>query len=296
MKTAIIFIISLTCFASSCSLLKNVQGESVKAEKNTEEKSKPETVEIKKPQVGDKVIARWGPISWAEGKVESIEKDNATVVWKEDNSKNEVALKEVFLPPTDNAKATVKVGDYAVVKGTGNWWYEAEIKEVNGDTIKAINIYNRQTDNITPSDILQISPVVAADIKDAGEKQNFLAEAQSHKPVIADGYKPKVGERVLAAWMTTSWQPAKVKSVTDDKAMLVWEGGMNPEQLDLSRITAFPTADAAQTPSVNDFVLLKPAGGSWIYGQITKVNGTSIEAKTIDSTEKYKAGEYVILE
>lgn len=296
MKTAIIALFSLTIFASSCSLLKNARVETVKAEKNTEETNKTEKIEIKKPTVGEKVVARWGPITWAEGKVESIIKDQAKIVWNEDNSKSDVEMKDVFLLPAENAKVSVKSGDYTVVKGTGNWWFEAEIKEVNGNIVKAKSIYGNEIVNLSPDKILTISPIVVADIKDAAEKQDFLLKAQQHNPVADNGYKPKAGDRVLAAWTNTSWYPAKVKSVTDNKVLVAWEGGMNPEKLDLSRITPMPSAVIAQTPSINDYVLLKPSAGAWSYGQITSVNGTSIEATTIDSTGKYKAGEYVILQ
>jgi hypothetical protein len=298
MKKLIIAIISLSLLAS-CSILRAGRTESSTPEKNkektAEQKTKP-AVEIKKPSVGDTVVARWGGTSWAEGKVESIGKDEAKIVWAEDASKSDVEMKDVFLKPAAaEAQINVQVGDYTVAKGNGNWWQEAEIREVNGSVIKAKFIYSKEVVNLSPEKVLTISPTAAEDIKDAAEQQNFLTKAQEHFPVAAAGYKPKVGDRVLAAWTNTSWNPGKVKSVSDDKVLIAWEAGMTPDEVAVDKAIPFPTAETAQTPVVNDFVLLKPNGGSWVYGQVTSVSGTTIEAKSVESTREYKPGEFVVL-
>jgi hypothetical protein len=298
MKKIIIAIISLSMLSASCSVLKANRTEGSNPEKiserSAEQKTKP-AVEIKKPTVGDTVVARWGGTSWAEGKLESIDKDEAKIVWTEDASKSDVELKDVFLKPAPDALINVKSGDYTVVKGVGNWWQEAEIREVNGSVIKAKFIYNNEVVNLSADKVLAISPTVAEDIKDTAAQQNFLTKAQEHFPLQPAGYKPKAGDRVLAPWTSTSWYPGKVKSVSDDKVLIAWEAGMAPDEVVIDKVVPFPTADAAQAAAVNDFVLLKPAGGSWTYGQVTSVSGTSIEAKTIDSTREYKAGEFVVL-
>jgi hypothetical protein len=293
MKKLIIAIISLSMFAS-CSILRAGRVESVKPEINTEEKTKPAIIEVKKPSVGDTVVARWGTTSWAEGKVESIDKDEAKIVWTEDSSKSDVELKDVFLKPASGATLNVKPGDYTVVKGVGNWWQEAEIREVNKDVIKAKFIYSSEVVNLSPEKVLTITPTVAEDIKDSAQTQDFLRKAQEHYPVAAD-YKPKAGDRVLAPWTSTSWYPGKVKSVSGDKVTINWEAGMTTDEVLLDKVVPFPTAETAQIPAVNDFVLLKPSIGAWVYGQVTSVNGTTFEAKTVDSTREYKAGEFVIL-
>ena len=295
MKKVIIAIISLSMFVS-CSILKGGRAESVKSEKNTEknteQKNKP-AVEIKKPSVGDTVVARWGSTSWAEGKVESVGKDEAKIVWTEDSSKSDVELKDVFLKPGPDAQINVKTGDYTVVKGVGNWWQEAEIKEVGGSVIKAKFIYSNEVVNLSAEKVLVISPTVAEDIKDAAQQQNFLAKAQEHFPVVPADYKPKTGDRVLAPWTTTSWYPGKVKSISAEKVLIAWEAGMTPDQVTIDKVIPFPTAENSQAPAVSDYVLLKPSGGSWTYGQVTSVSGSTIEAKTVDSTRNAASTGYL---
>ena len=297
MKKLIIAIISLSMFAS-CSILRAGRTDSAKAEKNTEktpeQKTKP-AVEIKKPAVGDTVVARWGGASWAEGKVESLDKDEAKIVWTEDTSKSGVEMKDVFLKPASDAQISVKVGDYTVVKRNGNWWQEAEIREVNGGVVKAKFIYSKEVVNLSPEKVLAISPTAAEDIKDAAEQQNFLTKAQEHFPVAPADYKPKAGDRVLAAWTSTSWHLGKVKSVSGDKVMIAWDAGMTTDEVAIEKAIPFPTAENSQTAATGDFVLLKPSGGAWTYGQVTSLNGTTIEAKTVDSTREYNPGEFVVL-
>ena len=294
MKKLIIAIISLSMFAS-CSILKNARTESVKAEKNTEESAKPAAVEIKKPSVGDTVVARWGSTSWAEGKVESIDKDEAKIVWTEDASKSSVELKDVFLKPASGATANVRPGDYTVVKGVGNWWQEAEIREVTGGVIKAKSVYYNEVLNLSPDKVLTVSPTVAEDIKDAAEQQNFLTKAQEHFPLPPADYKPKAGDRVLAPWTQTSWYPGKVKAVSGDKVTINWEAGMRADEVALEKVVPFPSAENSPTPATGDYVLLKPSGGAWTYGQVTSVSGSTVEAKTVDATREYKPGEFVVL-
>jgi hypothetical protein len=100
---------------------------------------------------------------------------------------------------------------------------------------------------------------------------------------------------VLAEWTVNSWYPGRIKSVVDGQAFVVWDGGMTPSRTAIERIIPYPSADDNQTVAVNDYVLLKPMGGSWFYGQVTSVDGTSVEARTVDSTQEYKAGEYIVL-
>ena len=76
---------------------------------------------------------------------------------------------------------------------------------------------------------------------------------------------------------------------------------MSPDDAYLERIAPYPTAAApGPVPAVDDFVLVKPSNGNpkaaWIYAQVSRVNGSTIEAKDIDDTREYKAGEYIRLE
>jgi hypothetical protein len=47
---------------------------------------------------------------------------------------------------------------------------------------------------------------------------------------------------------------------------------------------------------VGDYVLVKPAGGSWDYAQVSGVSGSDIEVKGPEGkTRSVKPGEFVII-
>jgi hypothetical protein len=292
MKKLIIVLISLSLTAS-CAVLRGSQIESTKPEKIEEKKP---VVEIQKPSVGEPVVARWGPDMWAEGKVDSIRSQRAKILWADETSPTEVDVAEVFRLPEAGAKISVKAGEFTLVKvQSGHWWLPAEIKDVGENVVKARIIDNGEIVNLAPEKVLLVTPKVAADLKDLAAKEGFLNKARQHRPVVADGYQPKAGDRVLAEWTVNSWYPGRIKSVVDGQAFVVWDGGMTPSRTAIERIIPYPSADDNQTVAVNDYVLLKPMGGSWFYGQVTSVDGTSVEARTVDSTQEYKAGEYIVL-
>lgn len=143
--------------------------------------------------------------------------------------------------------------------------------------------------------MIVVSPTVAADIKDHAAVADFLRTAHARRPVALPDYKPKVGDHILGEWTTKVWYGGKIKSLSADKALIVWENGMTPDEAYFDKFIPFPTANEVHTPTVDDFVLLKPNGGSWIYGQVTRVQGTAIEAKDTSSSHLYKPGEFVVL-
>ena len=292
MKTWLIAIVSISLFAS-CSMLKKNADEKVKAESNKQQIT---AVEQQKPAAGDTVVARWGSNGWMEGRVENLIGTRAKIIWADDSDPNDVDLSEIFVMPKFGAATPVKSGEFAIAKGRSDyWWEEVEVKETGNGLVKIQYISDGDTANLPPDKVIAVTPAVAADIKDNAEKEEFLTTAHSQRPVAPKDYKPKVGDHVLAEWTAHSWNGGKIKSIAGDKAMIVWDEDMKTDAVELESIIPFPTADNSTLPAVGDYVLLKPDGGSWNYGQVTGVSGPAIEAKDLNTTRTYRAGEFVIL-
>jgi hypothetical protein len=305
MNKFIVAILSLAILTlmNSCSILKG-RIETVKADKVSEEKTKREKPVVKKPIAGDPVIARWGPALWAEGRVTSIDDgiNEAKIAWEDGSSPSNVAIADVFQVPTAGGAIVVEPGDYTLVKSsTDHWWNEAEVKEVNGTVVKARIINGGEIVNLPGEKVLVVGDAVAADIKDSADRQKFLDTAHEQRPTVPDGYTPNVGDRILGEWTTNAWYGGRVKSVTDGKALIVWENGMSPDQAAFEKIVPFPTVTNSVTaPETGDYVLLKPTGGNpkaaWVYGQVTAVSTRGIEAKSMDfGTREYATGDFVVL-
>jgi len=299
----IIAIIFISIAASSCSLQKS-KIETVKAEKATEEKPKREKPAIKKAAIGDAVIARWGPALWAEGRVGSFNESGseARVVWADESeSPSFVDVVDIFPSPKPGDPVPVEPGDYTLVKGgTDEWWTAAQVREVNGSVVKAKMINGGEIVNIPAEKVLTVSEAVTADIKDQADRQACMDKAHEHRPIAPTGYTPKVGDRILGEWTTHAWYGGKIKSISGDAAVIVWENGMTPDDAPFEKIIPFPTvADASVAHGVGDFVLVRPSNGNpkaaWLYAQVTAVNGAGIEARSDDATRDYKAGDYVVL-
>lgn len=120
MKKLIYMILSISLL-TSCTFIKKDDNKNIKSRQETEQINKP-TNELRKPVVGEVIVAAWNMNLWAEGKVGSIEAGNAKIQWLDNSSPNEVDISKVFVMPDANAAVTVKPGDYALVKAeSGNW-------------------------------------------------------------------------------------------------------------------------------------------------------------------------------
>jgi hypothetical protein len=304
MNKLFIAIISISIAATSaCSVIDRTM-KTVKAEKATEQKPKTEKRAIRKAVVGDSVVARMGPGNWIEGRVRSLNSNGseASIEWADGSSPSDVDTDAIFALPKAGDELNLQTGDFALVhSSTDNWWNAAEISEVGKTVIKAKLIYSGEVVNLSREKVIEVNDTVAADIKDAADKEDFLNRAHEHSPVRMSGYIPKVGDHILGAWTTNAWYGGRVKSVKGDVATIIWEGGMKPDDASLQKIVRYPSAsDGGPVPSVGDFVLVKPANGNlkaaWVYAQVTAVDGTTIEAKDIDETRDYPAGDYIRLE
>ena len=248
------------------------------------------------PVVGDVVVAHWAGNTWSEGKIDSIDGPRARIVWSDNASPSDVDMVDVYQMPKTGAPATVKSGDYVITKrSTGTNWEGAQVTMVSPGVVTVKYVSDLEEANLPPEKVIAASPAAAADMKADAAKTDFLKKAQAHQPQAPAGYKPKVGEHVLGGWTSTSWFGGKVKSISGDKALIEWEGP-KPDEAALDKIVPYPSGENTPTPSVGDYLLIKPSSGSWDYAQVTAVNGSEIEVKDADGKRRtVKPGEFVVL-
>ena len=263
---------------------------------NSSSSSSEKVSEIKPPAVGDLVVAHWAGNTWSEGRVDSIDGPRAKIVWSDNASPNDVDLVDIYQMPKAGAQATVKAGDYVLVKrSTGTNWEGGQVTMASPGVITVKYVSDLEEANLPPEKVIAVTPAVAADMKADAAKTDFLKKAQAQKPQAPAGYKPKVGEHILGGWTSTSWFGGKVKSINGDKALIEWEGP-KPDEATFDRIVPYPTAENSQTPAVGDYLLVKPNSGSWDYVQVSAVDGSNIEVKDADGkTRTVKPGEFVVL-
>jgi hypothetical protein len=252
--------------------------------------------EAKPPAVGDLVVAHWAGNTWSEGKVDSINGPRVKIVWSDNASPSEVDLVDLYQMPKTGASASTKSGDYVLTKrSTGTNWEGAQVTMVSPGVITVKYDSDLEEANLPPEKVIAVSPAAAADMKADAARTDFLKRAQSHTPPAPAGYKPKVGEHIFGGWTPTSWFGGRVKSINGDKALIEWEGP-KADEASFDKIVPYPTAENTATPSVGDYLLVKPNNGSWDYAQVTSVNGSNVEVKDADGkTRTLKAGEFVIL-
>jgi hypothetical protein len=263
---------------------------------NSSSASSEKAAEVTPPAVGDLVVAHWAGNTWSEGKVDSIDGPRAKIIWSDNTSPSEVDLVDIYQIPKTGAPATVKAGDYVLTKrSTGTNWEGAQVTMVSPGVITVKYVGDLEEANLPPEKVIAVTPVVAADMKAEAAKTGFLKKAQSYKPQAPAGYKPKVGDHIFGGWTSTSWFGGKIKSISGDKALIEWEGP-KPDEAALDKIVPYPTTENSPTPTVGDYLLVKPSNGSWDYVQVSAVNGSNIEVKDADGkTRTVKPGEFVVL-
>src|SRR5258708_7190204 len=233
----ILLIAVVISLVASCSVLTKSGNE--KAVRGADS-NKASIVEPQKPAAGDIVVARWGSNGWMEGKVETLGGTKAKIKWLDDSAAEDVDLSEVFVIPKSGVGGAVKKGDYAIAKGRSeNWWEEVEIAEAGGGVVKVKYINDGETANLPPDKVIAVTPAVAADIKDNAEKAAFLEKAHALRPSVPPNYKPKAGEHILGEWTTNAWHGGKIKSVSSDKVLIIWEDGLKPDEAVLDKIAPF---------------------------------------------------------
>jgi hypothetical protein len=261
-----------------------------------------------KPAVGDPVVAKSGSSWFTEGKIRVIEGQKANIAWSQkDRTPTDVDLANVYLIPKPGARPDVKADDYVLAKTTTSSdytdWTITQVTNVSKDVI-TVKDRSNSTYNLGPDKVIAVAPTDAADIKAEFDKNNkqldFDKKAQAGRPAAPDGYKPKVSETVVASSASNTWFTGQVKSMTGDRATIVWDTKENSTfDTTLDKIVPNPTAAGTTMPAVNDYVLIKSpscVNCSLIYTQAVAVNGTNVEVKDrYDSTYTVRPGDFLLL-
>jgi hypothetical protein len=298
MKRFLILTFLAALLAGCGALAGTKKSETASGEKtvSTSSEKTPAIPEARPPIVGEVVVAKWAGNSWYEGRMEKLEGTRATVAWSDNSSPSEVDLVDIYALPKAGAKAPVKAGDYVLTKrSSGTDWAGAQVTLVSPGVITVKYTSDFEEANLPPEKVITVSPVVAADMKADAARTDFLKQAQALKPQAPADYRPKVGDHVLGAWTTHAWYGGRVKSISGNKATIVWEGP-RPDEAAFENLVPYPTAQGDAAPAAGDYVLVKPTGGSWDYAQVSDINGSSVEVKGPDGKARnVKAGEFVIL-
>lgn len=251
-----------------------------------------------KPKVGDTVAYIQNSQQLGEGVVESIEGTRYKIKYGTSSETKEES--DIYALPKAGAKPAIKVGDMVAAKTeTGaTYWAGAEILSVNGDVIEVKELVYDRTINLSPDKIMIVRPATAAEFKRAKGEKEFSAKAKQAKPRPPAGYKPKVGDRVVAEWMANNWWEGSITSVAGEKAKIKWQS-FNESELGFDKVVPYPKAETSTAmPVVNGYVLVQPDGstGQWNYAQVTAVNGNSADVKFANGkTRPLKAGEFIVL-
>jgi len=251
-----------------------------------------------KPKIGDTVTFPFSREGYGEGTVESI--DGSRYKIKYGNSTETKEASDVYGLPKAGAKPALKVGDMVIAKlESGAYWAGVEVISVSDSVVEVKELWRGGTKSLSFDQVIVVRPAAVAEFRKLKGENEFTAKAKQARPHPPAGYKPKVGERVVAEWSGNAWWVGEIVSVSSDKAKLKWLATFPESELDLARIMPFPKAATAKTlPAANSYVLVKPSSdsGQWTYAQVTVVNADSAEVKFANGkTQPIKADEYIAL-
>jgi len=217
-------------------------------------------------------------------------------------------VSEIYEVPGTGAGPEVKAGDIVLAKGETSDllpWNGAEVVSVEkvGVTVKGLG-ENKQSWTVFPDRIIKTSEKTIASLKESGESNVLLSKARKHRPVLVEGYKPKMGDKVLAEPALAGFFESGAISRMEEtrgsgyNVYVKWD---DPKTLSTEKVyTILPLANAAKfpTPAVGRYLLVKPtAAGRWLYAEVTAVNGQEVEVKAEGGANMtVKPGEFWPLE
>ena len=247
-----------------------------------------------KPQVGETVVFKTGPINYSEGKVEKV--DGGKYEIRAGNNIGKADAADVYALPKTGAKSDIKPGDFVVAFANEIYWTGSEVVNVTADLVEVEKASGGKL-NVAHDKIIKVSPTAIADIKQNVQIKAFDDLGKTKKPVTPKNWKPKSGDKIAAQWSFGSWHTAIIKTVTPNKIDIDWQNGWNDGTVAADKIAAYPNASDAP-PKIGDYVIIKPQSdmSEWKFATVTAVNGQESELKLADGkTQKLKIGDFIVL-
>lgn len=209
---------------------------------------------------------------------------------------------EIYEVPGDGAGPEVKAGDIVLAKGETSDllpWNGAEVVSVEkvGVTVKGLG-ENKRPWTVFPDRIVKPSEKTIATLKQSGAGSMTLSEAAKHRPVPVEGYKPKVGDKVIGQASTVTYYSGTITSINGNKHQMRWDDPNNRFPDPAYMVIPLSAVAKAPAPTEGQYLLVKPLSGDrWLFAQVTKVDGQSAEVKLEDGTTRTVApGEFWPLE
>ncbi|MGI8786352.1 MAG: hypothetical protein ACR2HG_01140 [Pyrinomonadaceae bacterium] len=247
-----------------------------------------------KPQVGDTVLFKNGPINYAEGKIDKTDGGKYEIRLNDSIAKPDAS--EIYALPKAGSKTDVKPGDIVVAFNYDKYWEGGEVKNVTDDLVEVEKATGGKL-NVAHDKIIKVSPKGIADIKQNIEAKAFEDLGKTKKPFLPKDWKPKEGEKVAAQWSFGSWHVAVIKHINANNIDIDWQNGWSDGTVATDKVAPYPTA-ASPMPKANDYVILKPSSdsGEWKFAVVTSVTGQEAEVKLADGkTQKVKNTEFIAM-
>ena len=244
--------------------------------------------------VGDSAVYKFSRQGYVEGKIQSIDGTRYKMLYGQSTQTADAV--DVYALPKTGAKVDVKPGDIVVAHRRDSYWPGAEVRSVNGDVIEVQVIADGDTLNVPNEKIVKINSAAAAEFKQYAQEVAFLKAAKNGRPHPPTGYQPNAGERVVAEWTDKTWYIGNVASSSRSKAKINWPTSFPQSQLTLDKVLPYPAP--AASPKPNDFLIVKQDSEkqSFAYGQVTSVNGGSVEVKLADGkTRTVRQGDFYLV-
>ena len=206
-------------------------------------------------------------------------------------------MPEVYEVPGKGQKADVKSGDIVLAKGEiGDVepWFGGEVVSVNEANVMIKSLGDDKPPRGYPADqLIKPSEATITALKQSGSSTNLLSKATKYRPVLVEGYKPKMGDRVLGEpSLAGYWYSGAISKLEEARGSgyLVWVKWDDPNNKSTERVyTVIPLANAAKmaTPAAGRLVLVQPESpGRWPYAEVISVNNSALEVKLEDGTTR----------
>ena len=250
-----------------------------------------------KPKAGDTVVFKISRDSYGESKIDNVDGTRYKIPYG--STVHTVDETDIYTLPKSGDKADIKVGDFVVAKrGSDLYWTPSEVTKVGDSTIEVDPIRGSGASSLAPEKIIVVHPAAVEEFKKMKDEKGFETRAQAMRPTTVGTYMPKPGDTVVAAWGSSSWYTAKVISVRGDKAKIDWDV-FNDSELSIDKLAPYPkVGSTGASVSVGNVVLVKPSyeKGTWSFGEVTSVSGSSIGIKLSNGEAKsIRADEYVAM-